>query len=169
MMELLTNRAIMPAIKKIQHMFFDKPNTRQDILNIESWVKSLKTNVDISCYPLYQYLENGLYTREIHMPAGHMICSRIHKDDYFIAILKGKAWVINEFENRVVLGPCAFTIKGGAKNILFILEDMVWIDTHNVKAKELKEAEKEIFVETYDELEKYQNIINEGKQCQAQL
>ena len=167
MMELLTNRAVMPAIKKIQHMFFDKPKTRQDILNIEAWVKSLKTSFDVCPYPLYQYLENGLYTREIHMSAGHLVCSHIHKDDYFIAVLKGKAWVINEYENRIVFGPCAFTIKGGAKNILFILEDMVWIDTHNVHARELKEAEKEIFVESYDELDNYQNTVKEAKLCLA--
>ena len=152
-LELSFDKASRPAVKLIHHLFFCKPHTREDIARIDNWIKNLPNAYTECPYPLYQFLENGLYTREIHMRKGDLVCSRIHKHDYFIAVLKGICWVINEYESRTVIAPCAFSIKGGAKNILFILEDTVWIDTHTVTAKTKQDAENEIFVESYAMLE----------------
>lgn len=148
------DKANRPVVKMIQYLFFYKLHNREDIVKIEQWIKRLPNAYTECPYPLYQYLENGLYTREIHMRKGDLVCSRIHKDDYFITVLKGVCWIINEFENRTIIAPCAFTIKGGAKNILFILEDTVWIDTHTVNVNTVEQAEKQIFVDSYKELDK---------------
>jgi len=146
-------------VSTIKELFFNGQKTRADILQMEEDIKSLSTSFDECPYPLFHYLDNGMYVREIHMDAGHLVCSKIHKDDYFVTMLAGKVWVVNEYESQELTAPCAFRIKGGAKNILYILADTVWIDTHTVKSDTVEEAEKEIFSASYEDYDDYKKTI----------
>jgi len=147
------------VISSIKDLFFSGTKTRDDILDIERFIKNMPTSFDKCPYPLFHHLENGIYTREIHMRAGDLVCSRIHKDDYFVTMLSGKNWLMNQYETLELTSPSAFTLKGGAKNILYIIEDTVWIDTHKVDAETIEEAEKEIFLDSFEALDEYNNIV----------
>ena len=149
----------LQTVSTIKDLFFQGHKTRQDILEMEETIKNAPTRFKECPYPLYQFMENGIYTREIHMKAGHLVCSKIHKDEYFVTMLKGRCWFMNEYEAKELIAPSAFTVRGGAKNILFILEDTVWIDTHNVKSETISEAEEEIFVGSYEEFDEYKGTL----------
>lgn len=154
----------MNELAPIKELFLSAKN-RNDILCLEEAVKNLPGAFDECPYYLKHSFADGMYTREMHINGGHVICGKIHKNDYFVTMLTGKAWVVSEYGFKELIAPCQFKAKSGVKHIGFHLEDTIWIDTHKVKATNIEEAEKEIFADSYEEYDEYmktyQGICNE--------
>lgn len=152
---MLSAEDLMMVHRKI----FSEIKTREDILDFEAEIKAMETSFDECPYPLFHTFADGMYTREIHFNKGDLIVGAIHKNDYFVNVLKGRIWVVSEFGPKEIIAPASFTAKAGVKHIGFTLEDTVWSDTHKVNSTTVEEAEKEIFADSYDELDRHNGII----------
>lgn len=139
--------------------FFRKIKTREDVLKFEKGIKDMDTAFDECPYPLFHSFADGMYTREIHFNKGDLIVGAIHKNEYFVNVLKGRLWVVSEFGAKEIIAPASFTAKAGVKHIGFTLEDTVWSDTHKVNAVNVEEAEKEIFSSSYKDLDNHNRVI----------
>lgn len=144
--------------------FFHTVKTREDILAFEKEITQMDIVFMGNPFPTFHSFANGMYTREVHVPAGHLIVGAIHKNDYFVNVPKGRLWVVSEFGAKEVIGPTSFVCKAGIKNIGFIIEDLVWIDTHKTNETEVDKAEKDIFVDSYQELDDINHIIDDVHQ-----
>lgn len=90
----------------------------------------------------------GLYTREIFMPAGVFVISRVHKKQHPYVISKGKASVwIDGVGVRVLSAPFTGITEPGTRRLLCILEDCVWTTHHVTPFTDLKEIEADIIQE----------------------
>lgn len=105
---------------------FDEALTRW-----EAFVSHHKMELgELDC-PLRHGFPEGLYTREITMPAGCIITSRIHNFDNPFFILKGKVTVLSENEGRVTyVGPCYGMTTPGTRRLLIVHEDTIWVTVH---------------------------------------
>ena len=146
-------------------VFFGGEKTREDVLDFEEYIKNLPNAFDECPYELFHSFANGMYTREIHIPAGDIIVGKIHRSDYFVNVIKGKLWVMSEHGSKEVTAPASFVAKAGVKHIGYTLEDTVWSDTHKTDKTTIEEAEKEIFVDSYQELDRLNGIIEYGEAC----
>lgn len=144
----------------LHDMFFYETKSRQDILNLQEYIESMPTSFNECPYPLFHSFADGMYTREIHFNKGDLIVGAIHKNEYFVNVLKGRLWVVSEFGAKEIVAPASFTAKAGVKHIGFTLEDTVWSDTHKVSSNNVEDAEKEIFADSYEELDYSNNVIN---------
>jgi len=145
--------------------FFQEIKTRKDVLDFEEDIKNMDNSFDECPYPLFHSFADGMYTREIHFNKGDLIVGAIHKNEYFVNVLKGRIWVVSEFGAKEIIAPASFTAKAGVKHIGFTLEDTVWSDTHKVNSDNVEDAEKEIFVDSYEELDSYNNILGFSNMC----
>jgi hypothetical protein len=152
-LELFKNKDL--SVKDITEFFCSVEKTRPNILKIEQAIKDMDTAFDECPYPIFHSFADGMYSREIHINGGHLVVGKIHKNDYFVHMLTGKALVISEFGVRELIAPCSFKAKAGVKHIGFHSEDTVWIDTYRVNSTNVEEAEKEIFADSYEELDDY--------------
>ena len=139
-------------------LFFSVIKNRQDILNFEKYIRSMPTAFDQCPYPIFHSFADGMYTREIHINKGDLAVGAIHRNDYFVNVLKGRLWVVSEFGSREIIAPDSFIAKAGVKHIVFTLEDTVWTDTHKTDKTSIDKAEKEIFVESYEEFDRCKKI-----------
>jgi len=81
--------------------------------------------------PLVHRFPPGLYIRQITMPAGSIITSRIHKYEAPFFITKGKCIVVSEHEGTVTYqAPHSGITKPGTRRLLLILEDTIWTTVH---------------------------------------
>jgi hypothetical protein len=81
--------------------------------------------------PLQHNFPDRLYTRELFMPAGSVITSRVHRFDNPFFILKGRVTVLSENEGRVTyIGPCYGITKPGTRRLLLVHEDTIWVTVH---------------------------------------
>ena len=133
--------------------------TRKELMQIHNIINSWPDRID-DC-ELYESLNDGLYTRELHMPKGVIVAGKIHKYPYFVSILKGKCRLLSEHYNKIVEAPMTFTLPAGIKHIVYNLEVTVWSDVHTGTWSSIEEASEEIFASSYEELDEHLNIINE--------
>lgn len=153
------------SIKALHTLFFEVCKSREIILRIEEWVKQLPTHFDSCPYAIEQSIVDGLYTRKMTIPAGHIICGKIHTKDYLVTVLEGVIWVTSEYGSRKIYAPCTFTARKGTKHIGFVLKNTTWMDVHRVTADNVQEAEKEIFADSYAQYDKDENIIDYQNMC----
>lgn len=81
--------------------------------------------------PLTHRFTPGLYIREIFMPKGALVVSRIHKTEHPFVVSQGHAavWVPGEGVVQIKAPFCGIT-KPGTQRILFIHEDCIWTTFH---------------------------------------
>jgi len=92
----------------------------------------LKDYPTIEC-PLVHRFTPGLYIREIFMPAGSMITSKIHKTEHPYVVSKGKVSVFTDNDGEILIeAPFTGITKPGTRRVLYNHEDTIWITFHPV-------------------------------------
>lgn len=110
--------------------------------------------------PLKHSFGDGLYVREIFMPKGTLIISKIHRFAHPYFVLKGKASVLTEEGVVVIEAPYQGMTKAGTKRALYIHEDMIWTTVHATEETELDKIEAEIIAKNFEEFD----ILRDSKE-----
>lgn len=117
---------------------------------INALEQALVDNLPAVECPLIHRFTPGLYAREIFMPAGTIITSKIHKTEHPFVILSGRVRVWTDEDGDVELvGPHVGITKPGTRRVLAILEDTRWITFHPSEETELVALEREL-IEPHD-------------------
>ena len=95
--------------------------------------------------PLTHRFTPGLYVREIFMPKGTLVISKIHKTEHPFVCLKGHAavWIEGVGVQQIQAGHIGIT-KPGTRRILWMHEDTVWVTFHPTEKTDLKEIEDDV-------------------------
>lgn len=84
----------------------------------------------IEC-PLVHRFTPGLYTREIHMPAGCVVSSLLHLTTHPFFIVKGDVSVwYHGIPTQRLKAPYTGITQAGTRRLLYTHEDTVWITCH---------------------------------------
>jgi len=102
--------------------------------------------------PLKHTFADGLYIRQITMPKGMLLTSKIHKTTHPYFVLKGDVSVLTEQGTVRIKAPFSGITKAGTKRVLYIHEETVWATVHATKQTDLKKIETEVIAKSYDEL-----------------
>lgn len=124
----------------------------------------------IDC-PVTNRFTDGLYVREIFMPAGAFITSKIHKTQHQFFILKGKAIVWIDGIEQILEAPYIGVTEPGTRRVLYIVEDTIWATSHPNPDNETLEQIEDRIIEKHDnpyltedmkkKILKIQNTINQ--------
>jgi len=126
-------------------------STREKILSVETAMLNSPDRVEIP--PHVNHFADGMYARELFMPAGMIISSKIHITNHFCFVLKGKAQVVDEHKGgQVIEAPCMIKTLAGTKRVLKILEDSLWITVHATEETDVDEIEKQIIATDFPDL-----------------
>lgn len=101
------------------------------------------------CFPLKHIFADGCYVREITMPKGMLLTSKIHKVTHPYFVLKGDVSVLTEEGVVRIKAPFSGITKAGTKRILYIHEETIWTTVHVTKHKDIKKIEKQIIAKDY--------------------
>lgn len=103
-------------------------NTKDLIDQLEA--EMLKSDIQVNCPLIHRYTP-GLYIREIFMPAGSIIISKIHKTEHPYIVSKGLVTVITEADGEIkIKAPFTGITKAGTRRVLYVHEDTVWTTVH---------------------------------------
>ena len=118
---------------------------------IDELESAMAENFEIISCPLNHRFTNGLYVREIFMPAGSLITSKIHKTQHQYFILKGAVSVwIDEGEEIYLEAPYIGVTEPGTRRVLYIWEDCIWATAHPNPENETVEEIEERIIEKHD-------------------
>ena len=97
---------------------------------IDRWEAFVADKPQQEC-PLKHTFPEGMYVREIFMPAGSIVTSRIHKFDNPFFITKGRVTVVSENEGLVTYtAPYSGITLPQTRRVLLIHEDTIWTTVH---------------------------------------
>ena len=83
--------------------------------------------------PLVHKFTEGMYIREIFMPAGSLWTSKIHKTEHPYVVSYGKVAVsIDADEWYEITAPYTGITTPGTRRVLYILEDCIWTTFHRI-------------------------------------
>jgi len=150
-------------ILKSSHLPKIKPSkdeVRIDIMNIEKKMRTLPGAMLDDCFPLKHSFGKGCYVREISVPRGTLIVTKIHKVAHPCFVLKGECSVLTEDGVKRIKAPYYCITPAGTKRVVYVHEDTVWVTVHITEETDLKKIEEEIIAKTYDDiLPSYEEIL----------
>jgi len=101
--------------------------------------------------PVKHHFANGLYAREVHIPAGAAMTGAVMLDSYLDICVSGTVSVMEPTgEYKQVTGPAIVTRQPGMKRIGYTHTDTVWITCHATTATTVEEVEAAIAVADYE-------------------
>ena len=119
-------------------------------------VAMLENCEPVHCLTTHRFTD-GMYIREIFMPAGSLITSKIHKTEHPYIVSYGKVAVsIDGDDWDEIIAPYTGITKPGTRRVLYILEDCIWTTFHRVddmksEYNDLNDDEKENIVKGIEE------------------
>lgn len=129
---------------------------RGAILEFEDILASRPDAMFGNVMPLRHIFTPGIYTREIFLPKGLALTSRIHKHEHPNFLMAGVVDVFTE-ENGLerLEAPMWCVSPVGTKRAIYVIEDSIWVTIHanpdNIE--DIEELERRITTESYSELE----------------
>lgn len=168
---------IKHLIKKAKEVLFKtkKENFVEKILNqkertnderVDELEQVMAENFPLVHCPLNHRFTEGMYVREIFMPAGSLITSKIHKTQHQYFVLQGAVSVwIDGGEEHYIEAPYIGVTEPGTRRVLYVWEDCIWATSHpNPNNETLEQIEERI-------IEKHDNplLIEEFKKKQKEL
>ena len=134
------------------------------ITGVEGCVEHHTDAMQAVC-PVTHHLENGLYTREIFMPAGQLVISFIHKQDHPSFFMEGDmSLLMDTGEVKRVKAPMVVHTEVGTQRVAYIHEDTKWVCVYRTDAETVEEAEKEVYTMDFRELPE---AVIQKKLCQV--
>lgn len=86
----------------------------------------------LECKTIHTFFP-GIYRREIFMPAGSLLTSRIHKTAHPYFVMTGKLSVFSDNDGQQLIeAPFVGETRPAARRVLYIHEDCLWITTHAI-------------------------------------
>lgn len=125
---------------------------RARVTDLETRVRQLPGVVGREAFPLKHVFGDGLYMREITMPAGYFIISEIHKYEHPFFVLTGECSVATEQGIARIKAPYWGVTPRGTKRVLFIHKETVWVTVHATEETDLKKIEAEVIAKNFDEV-----------------
>jgi len=121
---------------------------RTMIYELEAMLNDIHSEASITpdtLTPIHRFTE-GIYTRELTMPAGTIIVGKRHAQEHLVTMTKGFCTCVTERGWEDMHGSTTFLSPAGEKRVLFIHEETTWITTHRTDAITLDSVEKDLIL-----------------------
>jgi len=85
-----------------------------------------------------------LYTRELTMPAGTLLTSKIHKTEHQYIVSKGIVQVWLDGRRERIVAPYHGITQPGTRRVLYVEEETIWTTCHPTVTTDLVALEEEL-------------------------
>jgi hypothetical protein len=105
------------------------------------------------------HMVDGLYVRELLIPKGSIVLSRVHKRPLVNIISTGRVIVIDSNGHNEYVAPCTFISKAGTQRVVYAPEEAVWNTAHLTDVSNPDELVDDLTFDNYDEFISYSNQL----------
>ncbi len=134
-----------------------KQEYRDYVTDIQKEISSREDSVEgeeaNAINPVKHTYADGLYIREIFMPRGEIVISKIHKIAHPFFLIKGKISVLSEEGEKLLQAPYYTITPAGTKRMLYTHTNAIVVTVHRTFETDLNKIEDEIIAKSFDELE----------------
>ena len=88
------------------------------------------------------HFSDGLYARELFIPAGVCLVGALHKTRHMYMVVSGKCRVSSQYGNQEIVAPFISETLPGTKRVIYAETDTVWVTYHPTDLTDIKDIEK---------------------------
>ena len=129
----------------------DRLERREKIRRFEQAV-SEQTQVEDQTVLKHFFLD-GLYLRQITIPAGVVLTGKIHRHKTMNMITRGKVAIYSEFDEQIITAPFMYISEAGTKKACFTLAETTIINGHMTHETDLRKLELLFTMDDYPKIE----------------
>jgi len=96
--------------------------------------------------PVTHYFADGIYGREVFIPAGTVLTGKVHRFSTLNFLMKGEIEVTTPEGMRRLRAPAIFASPAGCKKAGYAHTDVIWVNVHPTKLKDVASIESK-FIE----------------------
>jgi quercetin dioxygenase-like cupin family protein len=105
-------------------------------------IKRLSADLPMVVMPTQHFLVDGMYARQIMIPAGTAFVGRRHKKFHYFLVLRGGAWVTGEDDKPHNLQPGMLLMCApGSQRVGVTYADTIFVTVHRTDETMLKNIE----------------------------
>lgn len=145
----------------------DKKLFRERITTFESKMKEIDGCLGEDPFPLTHKFADGMYIRQITVPAKALTVTKIHKQTHPFFLLKGTISILTEHGIEKITAPYSGITKAGTKRIIYHHDEVVLTTVHSTNSLDLKEIENEVIAKDFNEIEALEQKGIEALICLA--
>ncbi len=137
---------------------------REDVENFEKELSKIPGAQfgDSDLAPLTHHFAPGVYGREMLIPKGSILVSKIHKTEHLFFLIKGDITIVSEQGGiKRCKAPLIFKSMPGAKRIGFAHDDTICVTIHPTQETDLDKIEDQVIAKSYAELEGHPGSVEE--------
>lgn len=122
-------------------LILEKGPSREVVKQMEQHMLRLP-QLDI---PPQHHFAEGLYARQIDIPADTLLTGRAHKFGHLNVLAKGVIAVSTDEGMRLLEAPAVIHGKAGVKRVGYAVTDCTWITFHATPLTDVEELESTLF------------------------
>jgi hypothetical protein len=115
--------------------------TRNKIFELEAAIH--RELVPIDC-PVSHYFSDGVYAREMRIPAGTVATGKVHKTLHLNILSQGDVSVMTESGIKRIQAPATIVSPPGTKRAVYAHTDVVWTTIHGTHETDLEKLEADL-------------------------
>lgn len=119
----------------------NKP-TREALRALEGEIRKLPA---VDC-PVTHHFADGIYGREMHIPAGTVLTGKVHRFSTLNLLIQGEITVTTPDGMKRISAPAVFVSEPGTKKAGYAHTDVTWVNVHPTKLRDLASIEEK-FIE----------------------
>lgn len=119
----------------------NKP-TREALQALEGEIRKLPA---VDC-PVTHYFADGIYGREMRIPAGTVLTGKVHRFSTLNLLIQGEITVTTPEGMKRISAPAVFVSEPGTKKAGYAHTDVIWVNVHPTKLRDLASIEEK-FIE----------------------
>lgn len=125
---------------------------RQLIADVIDKVRAMPGSLGEDPFPLKHTFADGVYLRQIFIPADSITVGKIHKTRHAVFLSVGEVEVLTENGVERIVGPAIFISEPGTQRVVYAIRDTLWTNVHATTLTDPKAIEEQIIAKTYEEL-----------------
>lgn len=146
------------ALKISENITLSGSSERDAILNFQEILSKHPDAKfgDMPECPLKHTFSDGMYVREIFIPAGTVIVGKLHKHSHPNFLLSGDVSVFTESNGLQRLkGPLSMISEACTKRVVYAHTDTVWVTVHlnPTNTQDLLQLEEQVIAKSYEAFE----------------
>jgi quercetin dioxygenase-like cupin family protein len=138
---------------------FEALNFQHAILAIEERMKTMPPLE----FKVVHHFANGIYARELHIPAGSALTGKIHKTEHLCTVAKGDIKVMDHKGYKHLKAGDTFVSKPGVKRLGLAIEDTIFVTYHPATTQNVDELLSLLVCDTFEEYHRHyvENVSRE--------
>lgn len=107
------------------------------------------------------HFSEGVYVRELRIPAGATAVGKIHKTRHLLIMASGDMLVVTDDEPKRLTGFNIIETQPGEKRAVHALQDTVLVTVHVTDETDLNLIEERVIAKSFDEIEAAHQPVHE--------